>query len=27
MTVKLHGHAESSQYEILGLFIVQYILG
>jgi len=25
MTVKLHGHVESSQYEILGLFVIQYI--
>jgi len=27
MTVKLHDHAELSQYEILNLFIVQYISG
>ncbi|AES81027.1 transmembrane protein, putative [Medicago truncatula] len=25
MTVKLHGHAELSQYEILDLFVIQYI--
>ena len=25
MTVKLHGHAELSQYKILDLFIIQYI--
>jgi len=25
MTVKLHGHAEQSQYKILDLFIIQYI--
>jgi len=27
MTVKLHGHAKLSQYEILDLFIIQYISG
>jgi len=27
MTVKLHGHAKLSQYEILGLFVIQYISG
>ena len=26
MTVKLHGHAELSQYKILDLFVIQYIL-
>jgi len=26
MTLKLHDHAELSQYEILDLFFVQYIL-
>jgi hypothetical protein len=25
MTVKLHGHAELSQYKILDLFVIQYI--
>ncbi|KEH21919.1 hypothetical protein MTR_7g025455 [Medicago truncatula] len=25
MTVKLQGHAELSQYEILDLFVIQYI--
>jgi len=25
MTVKLHGHAELSRYEILDLFVIQYI--
>ena len=27
MAVKLHGHAELSQYEILDLFVIQYISG
>jgi hypothetical protein len=27
MTVKLHDHAELSQYEILSWFIIQYISG
>ena len=27
MTVKLLGHAELSQYEILDLFVIQYVLG
>jgi len=27
MTVKLHGHAELSQYELLDLFVIQYISG
>ena len=27
MIVKLHGHAELSQYEILELYVIQYILG
>jgi len=27
MTIKLHGHAELSQYEILELFVIQYISG
>ena len=27
MTVKLHGHVESSQYEIFGLSVIQYISG
>jgi len=25
MTVKLHGHDELSRYEILDLFVIQYI--
>jgi len=25
MAVKLHGHAELSQYKILDLFVIQYI--
>jgi len=27
MTVKLYGYAELSQYEILDLFVIHYILG
>jgi hypothetical protein len=27
MTDKMRGHVELSQYEILGLFVDQYILG
>jgi len=27
MTVKLHVHAELSQYEIFDLFVIQYISG
>jgi len=27
MIVKLHGHVELSQYEILDLFVIHYILG
>ena len=27
MTEKLHGHAELSQYEILDLFVTQYVSG